>query len=91
MEAYTAIMMSFGAVLVIGVLALLVLLRTLARDRQALQEREGQPPRPAAAPALFSPAGLTHPPIGTLLILLVYLLLIVGLWGSIYLTMLRRG
>ena len=91
METYTAIMMSFGAVAVITVLALMVLLRTMAHDRQALEEIEGQPGRPETTAPIFRPAELARAPIGTLAILVVYLLVIIGMWGSIYLMMLRRG
>jgi hypothetical protein len=32
-----------------------------------------------------------EPPRGTLIIMLVYLVILIGIWGSIYLTLLQRG
>ena len=43
---------------------------------------------PSQAPR---PAEPHDAPIGTLVILLVYLVVLIGIWGTIYLTMLQRG
>jgi hypothetical protein len=38
-----------------------------------------------------APRSAEEAPIGTLVILIVYLIVLVGIWGTVYLTMLQRG
>jgi hypothetical protein len=91
MEAYTAIMMTVGAVILISLVALMVLLRTMARDRAELARIEGEVQQQPTAPIEYRAEELTRAPIGTLAILLVYLMVILGLWASVYLILLQRG
>src|SRR6476659_6026304 len=92
METYTAIMMTVGAVVVISLLFLMALLRAEARDRQEMSEIEGATDRsPASTQRPYRAAELERAPIGTLTLLLVYLLVLAGLWGTAFMTLLRRG
>jgi len=44
-----------------------------------------------AAPSTQPPHEVEEAPIGTLALLLIYLIVIVGLWGALYLMLLQRG
>jgi hypothetical protein len=87
METYTAIMMTVAAVVAIAMAFLMVLLRTMARDREA--EAPGAPE--AARRATYRPAELDASPRGTLSLLLLYLVVLIGIWGVAYLTLLQRS
>ena len=90
MEAYTAIMMTVGAVIVIFVLFLMVLLRAMARDRETAIA-EGEAARPPGRAAVYEPEELRRSPLGTLALLMFYLMVLIGLWGSIYVLLIQRA
>jgi hypothetical protein len=87
---FTAIMLTIGAVIAMNVLFLLVVMRAVARDREMLIELGEARAEQAAAPS-HDPEGLRRAPIGTLAILLLFLMAILGLWSSIYLLLLQRS
>jgi hypothetical protein len=87
---YMAIMLTVGAVIAMNVLFLLVVMRAVARDREMLIELGEARPEQTAPPA-YDPQGLRRAPIGTLAILLLFLLVILGLWSSVYLLLLQRS
>lgn len=89
METLWAILMTTTAVVIIALGFGGVLLRAMRRDRAALAALEGEresPPAPAP-----EPAAAEGTPRGTLALMLLYLLVLVGLWGVVYLTLLQRG
>jgi hypothetical protein len=87
---YTAVMMTVGAVILMNVLFLLVVMRAVARDREKLIEM-GEAQAEAARPLTFDPEGLRRAPIGTLAILLLFLMAILGLWSSVFWLLLQRS
>ena len=58
------------------------------------QPTSGGPERDAAGPAAIHDAGAFDPeeePVGTLAILTVYLIVIIGLWLAVYVTLIERS
>ncbi|GBD17403.1 hypothetical protein HRbin26_02323 [bacterium HR26] len=53
-------------------------------------ERQKQPGTVASPEESAGTAGEGHP-YGTLFLLLVYLIVVIAIWGTVYLTMLERG